>query len=86
VRIVIRVELCTDHLRPEDRESILEAIYEELHISPGQVSSDGNFELALSDCREQDANGAPYLRIDGNLFARVTAGRARDLVRARRRR
>jgi NADH:ubiquinone oxidoreductase subunit E len=83
---VIRVELCTDHLKPEDREGILEAIYEELHISPGQVSSDGNFELALSSCGNEDPNGVPYMRVDGNLFARVTAGRARDLVRARRRR
>jgi NADH:ubiquinone oxidoreductase subunit E len=83
---VIRVELCTDHLKPEDREGILEAIYEELHISPGQVSSDGNFELALSSCAGEDPNGVPYLRVDGNLFARVTAQRARDLVRARRRR
>jgi NADH:ubiquinone oxidoreductase subunit E len=83
---VIRVELCTDHLKPEDRENILEAIYAELHVSPGQVSSDGNFELALSGCGNEDPNGAPYLRVDGNLFAQVTAQRARDLVRARRRR
>ena len=82
---MIRVELCTDHLKPEDREGILEAIYQELHISPGQVSSDGNFELTLSSCGNEDLNGVPYMRVDGNLFARVTAQRARDLVRARRR-
>ena len=83
---MIRVELCTEHLSIEDREAILEALYAELLISPGQVSSDGNFELELFECREPDASGAPYLRINGDVFARVTPQRARDLVRARKRR
>ena len=83
---VIRIELCTDHVSISDREAILDALYQELRISPGEVSSDGNFELELVACSEQDSSGAPYLRVDGATFARVTPQKARDLVRARRRR
>lgn len=83
---VLRIEVCTDFLSPTDREAILDALYQELLISPGQVSSDGNFELELVACGEPDASGAPYMRVDGAVFARVTPQRARDLVRARRRR
>ncbi len=83
---VIRIELCTDHLSPTDREAILDALYQELLISPGQVSSDGNFELELKACGEPDPSGVPYMRVDGTVFARVTPQRARDLVRARKRR
>jgi NADH:ubiquinone oxidoreductase subunit E len=83
---VIRIELCTDHVSIADREAILDALYQELRISPGEVSSDGNFELELVACSEQDPGGAPYLRVDGAVFARVTPQKARDLVRARRRR
>lgn len=82
---MIRIELCTDGLTIEDRENILEALYEELRISPGEVSSDGNFELLLQDCHEADTLGAPYLRVDGAVFARVSPQKARDLVKARRR-
>lgn len=80
-----RVELCTDGLSVEDREAILLALYEELHISPGQVSSDGDFELEVVRCGEGDPGSAPYMRVGGSLFARVTPQKARDLVRARRR-
>lgn len=83
--VVTRIELCTDGLTIEDRENILEALYDELRISPGEVSSDGNFELLLQDCHEADLVGAPYMRIDDAVFARVTPQKARDLVKARRR-
>ncbi|MBB6098450.1 NADH:ubiquinone oxidoreductase subunit E [Deinobacterium chartae] len=78
------IELCTDGLDPATREEILDIIYSELRISPGGVSADGDFELQLRKCGE-DLEGAPYLRINGALFARVTPQRARELVRARKR-
>ena len=75
-----RIELCTEGLEPRVREEILDVIYEELHISPGEVSSNGKFELDLVSCGES-AENAPHLRIDGLPFARVTAERVRELVR-----
>jgi NADH:ubiquinone oxidoreductase subunit E len=75
-----RIELCTEGLSPQTREEILDVIYAELHISPGEVSSDGNFELDLISCGE-GVDNAPHLRIDGLPFARVTAARVRELVR-----
>ncbi len=74
-----RIELCLEGLAPPIREGILEAIYDELRISPGEVSSDGNFELELLQCGE-DIKDAPYLRINGLLFARVTVQKAKELV------
>lgn len=74
-----RIELCTEGLEPRVREEILDVIYEELHISPGEVSSNGNFELELISCGEGVEN-APHLRIDGLPFAKVTAERVRELV------
>jgi NADH:ubiquinone oxidoreductase subunit E len=80
-----RIELCTEGLSPQVREQILDVIYEELHISPGEVSSDGNFELDLIACGE-GASDAPHLRIDGLPFMRVTPERVRELVRGGHRR
>jgi len=81
---LIRIQLCTEGLSPTDREAILEALYDELHISPGSVSSDGEFELEIVACEERDETDAPYLRLDGTTFGQVTPQRARDLVRSRR--
>lgn len=83
---MIKIVLCTEGLSTEDREAILDGLYDELHISPGQVSSDGDFELEIGTCGEDPRDGAPFMRVDGALFARITPQRARDLVRARRRR
>jgi NADH:ubiquinone oxidoreductase subunit E len=80
-----RIELCTEGLTPETREAILDAIYQELRISPGEVSADGNFELDLVACSE-DLENAPHIKIDGLLFGQVTAERVRDLVRGGKRR
>jgi NADH:ubiquinone oxidoreductase subunit E len=82
--LMTRIELCMEGLEPNVREGILEAIYSELRISPGEVSSDGNFELELLQCGE-DTKDAPYLRIDGLLFARVTVEKTKELVRGRKR-
>lgn len=80
-----KVELCSDFLSVTAREEILDALYQELHISPGQVSADGDFELELTTCGNNlDARGAPYLRLDGVVFARVDARRARSLIATRR--
>jgi hypothetical protein len=80
-----RIELCTDYLSRETREAILDALYEELHIPPGQVTADGAFELDVVSCKGFDAIDSPVLRVDGVLFMRVTPKRAVDIIRARRR-
>jgi NADH:ubiquinone oxidoreductase subunit E len=81
---LIRVELCTEGLSVDLREAILDSLYQVLRISPGEVTADGDFELDVVTCGEADASGAPYLRVGGVIFARVTPQRARDLVSARR--
>ncbi|HEX2863574.1 MAG TPA: NAD(P)H-dependent oxidoreductase subunit E [Deinococcales bacterium] len=81
-----RVELCSDFLSVEAREEILDALYQELRISPGEVSADGDFELEVVSCGNMDASGAPYLKLDGVVFAKVDARRARSLVATRRHR
>lgn len=83
---MIRVELCTEGLSSEEREAILDALYQELRVSPGQVTADGEFELDVVACEESDPSGRPYMRVGGAVFARVTPQKARDLVSARRRR
>jgi hypothetical protein len=44
---VIRVELCTDHLKPEDREIILETILD--GIESGEIVFDAEDYCALVD-------------------------------------
>ena len=80
-----RIELCTEGLNPELREEILDVIYAELHISPGEVTADGNYEVDLVACGEEAGN-APHLRIDGLSFGQITADRVRDLIRGGKRR
>jgi len=81
---VHRIEICSDGLDADTREALLEAVWQELRISPGMVSADGNFELALTRCAEPH-DDAPVVRIGGSLFTRVTAERLADLIRRRRR-
>ena len=81
---VHRIEICTDGLDPDTREALLEAVWNELRISPGMVSADGNFELALTRCGA-DPEDAPTVRLGGAEFARVTPERLLDFIRRRRR-
>lgn len=83
-----RIELCLDHISPDTRETLLDVLYSDLHISPGEVTADGNFELDLTnhDPEAADPKNAPYVRIDGLLFARVDAARMRELVNGRKKR
>jgi NADH:ubiquinone oxidoreductase subunit E len=81
-----RIELCTDHLDIAQREAILDALYAELHISPGQVTADGEVELDLLNCGGIEPSDSPALRVNGALFVRLTPQRVLDIVRARRRR
>ena len=82
-----RIELCLDHLSPSTREALLEVVYTELRISPGEITADGNFELDLinHDPETVDPENAPYIRINGLLFARVTENRMRELINGRKR-
>lgn len=81
---VHRIELCTDGLDPATREALLEAVWNELRISPGMVSADGNFELTLSRCGEPHED-APVVRVGDALFTHITPDRLVDLIRRRRR-
>lgn len=80
---VHRIEICTDGLNPETREALLEAVWNELRISPGMVSADGNFELLLTRCNESSEE-APIVKLNGALFMRVSPERLLDLIRRRR--
>ncbi len=82
-----RIELCLDHISPTKREDLLEIIYEELRISPGEITADGNFELDLTnhDPETADSENAPFVRINGLLFARVSPQRMRELINGRKR-
>ena len=79
---LLRLELFTEGLDPADREALLEIAWEELRISPGMVSADGNFELVLA--RGGDPDEAPLLQLGDALHVRVTPERLRHLLRARR--
>ncbi len=83
-----RIELCLDHISPDTRETLLEIMYEELRISPGEITADGNFELDLTnhDPETADPANAPYVRIDGLLFLNVTPQRMRELINGRKKR
>lgn len=79
---VTRIELCINGLDPETREALLETIWNELRISPGMTSSDGNTELGLS--REPvDPQDAPRVIIGGLPYDRVTPERLTTLLRRR---
>ncbi|MFN3265937.1 MAG: hypothetical protein ACK41E_03760 [Deinococcales bacterium] len=82
-----QIQLCLDHLKPETRETLLEVIYQELRISPGEISADGNFELELinHDPETTEPENAPYVRINNLLFARVNEARMRELINGRKR-
>ncbi|WP_407539703.1 hypothetical protein Q0M94_16260 [Deinococcus radiomollis] len=79
---VTRIELCINELDPERREALLETVWNELRISPGMTSSDGNTELAFS--REPVApEDAPRVNIGGLPYDRVTPERLSTLLRRR---
>ncbi len=78
-----RIELCTEGLGADEREVLLDLIWNELRISPGMVSADGNFELLLSRCAEPPED-APIVKIDGALFTRVSSEKLRELIARRR--
>ncbi|WP_424951468.1 NAD(P)H-dependent oxidoreductase subunit E [Deinococcus sp.] len=79
---VTRIELCINGLPVDLREALLETIWNELRISPGMVTSDGNTELALS----QDSvapDDAPLVTIGGQPYYRMTPERLSALLRRR---
>ncbi|ASN81981.1 MULTISPECIES: NAD(P)H-dependent oxidoreductase subunit E [Deinococcus] len=79
---VTRLELCTDHLTIEQRETLLDTVWDALRISPGMVSADGNVELCLSQCGAQvSAEDAPLVRVDGQEYRNVTPERLQTLLR-----
>ncbi len=79
---VTRIEICISGLPGDVREALLETVWNELRISPGMVTSDGNTELALS----QDPvapEDAPVVVIGGQAYHRVTPEKLATLLRRR---
>jgi NADH:ubiquinone oxidoreductase subunit E len=79
---VTRIELYINGLEPELRETLLEVVWNELRISPGMVTSDGNTELALSQA-EVHPEDAPLVHIGGQPYSRMTPDRLSTLLRRR---
>ena len=77
---VIRLEICTEHLSIDQRENLLDAVWDALRISPGMVTADGNVELALTQCGAA-AEDAPLIRVDGNAYRNVTPERLITLMK-----
>ncbi|GGO22865.1 NAD(P)H-dependent oxidoreductase subunit E [Deinococcus humi] len=79
---VTRLEICTEHLSVDQREALLDAVWESLRISPGMVTADGNVELALSQCGAGiKAEDTPLVRVDGQDYRNVTPQTLVSLLR-----
>lgn len=79
---VTRLEICTEHLSVDQREALLEAVWDRLRISPGMVTADGDVELALTQCGGGvSAEDAPLVRVDGQDFRNVTPQTLVSLLR-----
>ncbi len=79
---ITRLEICNEHLTVDQREALLDAVWEALRISPGMVTADGNVELALSQCGPAvRAEDAPLVRVDGQEYAKVTPALLVTLLR-----
>lgn len=79
---VTRVEICTEHLKVDDREALLDAAWSALRISPGMVSADGNVELALVQCgaavKDEDT---PLVRVNELEYRNITPEKLVTLLR-----
>lgn len=79
---VTRLELCTEHLSIDEREELLDAVWNALRISPGMVTADGNVELALAQCGPATAReDAPLVRVDGHEYRNMTPERLVTLLK-----
>ncbi|CAM3776833.1 NAD(P)H-dependent oxidoreductase subunit E [Deinococcus frigens] len=79
---VTRLEICNEHLSVDQREALLDAVWEHLRISPGMVTADGNVELALSQCGAGvNAEDAPLVRVGGQDYSNVTPQKLVSLLR-----
>jgi NADH-quinone oxidoreductase subunit E len=65
------------HVRGGD--AVAEELERTLGVAPGRSTPDGQFDFRTVNCLGCCAIG-PVLRVDGRFEARVTAGRARDIV------
>ncbi len=78
---VIRLELCVEHLSVDERENLLDIVWDNLRISPGMVSADGNVELVLKQCGAGvSPEDAPLVRIGEQEYRNVTPERMVALV------
>ncbi|GAP20653.1 NADH-quinone oxidoreductase subunit NuoE [Leptolinea tardivitalis] len=60
-------------------QKLMEAIERELHIKPGETTSDGLFDLQRVACLGCCAL-APVMQIDDQIFGRVTATRLKHIL------
>lgn len=79
---VTRIELCINGLAPETREALLEVVWNELRISPGMVTSDGNTELSLSQTVVHPGD-APLVNIGAQPYPCMTPDKLTSLLRRR---
>lgn len=78
---VIRLEICVEHISVDQREALLDTVWDTLRISPGMVSANGNVELALKQCGASvDPADAPLVRVDGQEYRNVTPARLLTLL------
>ncbi|BBN94292.1 hypothetical protein DEIGR_102235 [Deinococcus grandis] len=79
---VTRLEICTEHLSIDQREDLLDAVWNALRISPGMVTADGNVELSLSHCGPAVApEDAPLVRVGEVEYRNVTPERLVTLMK-----
>lgn len=78
---VIRLEICVEHISVDQREALLNVVWDALRISPGMVSASGNVELALKQCGVGvDPADTPLVRIDDQEYRNVTPARLLTLL------
>jgi NADH:ubiquinone oxidoreductase subunit E len=79
---VTLIELYVAGLDQAVREALLETLWNELRISPGMVSADGDFELGVNQ-DPVDPQDAPMVKIGNQPHFRITPDKLRMLLRRR---
>jgi hypothetical protein len=81
---MLTLELYTFGLPPEQRELLLDYLYDAQGLVPGGVSSDGRFELKLN-LQEYDLARAPLLQANDRVFEQLSLQALKALVPTKRR-
>jgi hypothetical protein len=81
---MLTLELYTFGLPTEQRELLLDYLYDAQGLVPGGVSSDGRFELKLN-LQEYDLARAPLLHANDRVFEQLSLQALKALVPNKRR-